>query len=196
MRKVNKGLILTIIVVIGLIIYLVNLEKQRNEEKTEIKSICEKFIEITDKYSVFPKEKQVINPNVNEEEYNQYITSMNKELKNVMTPNEEAVLIQYQAIEENLKNGYNELEARTNQRRTINKIIEYEFDGKQVTVRFENKVEQITKYFNGIEEQSEKKTFDALFDEIILQKIKGDWKVIYANLQFDEHDRYFDYMMF
>ena len=196
MRKVNKGLILTIIVVIGLMIYLVNLEKQRNEEKTEIKSICEKFIEITDKYSVFPKEKQVINPNVNEEEYNQYITSMNKELKNVMIPNEEAVLIQYQAIEENLKNGYNELEARTNQRRTINKIIEYEFDNKRVTVRFENKVEQITKYFNGIEEQSEKKTFDALFDEIILQKIKGEWKVIYANLQFDENDKYFDYMMF
>lgn len=196
MRKVNKGLILTIIVVIGLIIYLVNLEKQRNEEKTEIKSICEKFIEITDKYSVFPKEKQVINSNVNEEEYNQYITTMNKELKNVMIPNEEAVLIQYQAIEENLKNGYNKLEARTDQRRTINKITEYEFDSNQVTVRFENKVEQITKYFDGIEEQSEKKAFNALQDEIILQKKDGEWKVVYANLQFNEYDKYFDYMMF
>ena len=32
MKKINKGLILTIIVVIALTMYLINLEKQRNEE--------------------------------------------------------------------------------------------------------------------------------------------------------------------
>lgn len=196
MKKINKGLILTIIVVIGLTIYLVNLEKQRNEEKPEIKSICENFIEVTDKYSVLPKEKQVINPNGNEEEYSKYITSVKNELENIMIPNENAIMLQYQVIEENLGNGYNNLEARTNQKRTINKITGYEFDGNQVTVKFQNRVEKTTKYFDGIEEQVENKTFDAPYDEIILQKIDGEWKVVYANLQFNEYDKYFDYMMF
>lgn len=196
MKKINKGLILTIIVVIGLTIYLVNLEKQRNEEKTEIKSICENFIEVTDKYSVLPKEKQVINPNGNEEEYSKYITSVKNELENIMIPNEDAIMLQYQVIEENLGNGYNNLEARTNQKRTINKITGYDFDGNQVTVKFQNRVEKTTKYFDGIEEQVENKTFDAPYDEIILQKIDGEWKVVYANLQFNEYDKYFDYMMF
>ena len=196
MKKINKGLILTIIVVIGLTIYLVNLEKQRNDEKPEIKSICENFIEVTDKYSVLPKEKQVINPNGNEEEYSKYITSVKNELENIMIPNEDAIMLQYQVIEENLGNGYNNLEARTNQKRTINKITGYDFDGNQVTVKFQNRVEKTTQYFDGIEEQVENKTFDAPYDEIILQKIDGEWKVVYANLQFNEYDKYFDYMMF
>lgn len=196
MKKINKGLILTIIVVIALTMYLVNLEKQRNEEKPEIKSICENFIKITDKYSVLPEEKRVINPTLTEEYYNEYITSMKNELKSIMVSNENAVLIQQQAIEENLEEGYNKFEARTNQKRTITRITGYEFDGNQVTVKFINKVEKTMKYFDGIEEKVENKTFEAAHDEMVLQKTDGQWKVVYANLQFNEYDRYYDFMMF
>ena len=113
-----------------------------------------------------------------------------------MILNEEAVLLQYQVIEENLQKGYNKLEARTRQKRTIKKVTGYEFDGNQVTVKFENRLERTTKYFDGVEEQIENKGFDALYDEIILQKIDGEWKVVYANLQFNDYDQYYDLMMF
>ena len=41
LKKINKGLLLTIIVVAILIIYLTNLEKQRESDKTDIKNACE-----------------------------------------------------------------------------------------------------------------------------------------------------------
>lgn len=196
MKKINKGLILTIIVVIALTIYLVNLEKQRNEEKTQIRTICEKFIEITDKFAVLPEEKQVLNTNITENEFKEYMLLMKKQLNDIMITNEEAVSLQYQVIEENLQKGYNKLEARTRQKRTIKKVAGYEFEGDQVTVKFENRLERTTKYFDGVEEQIENKGFDALYDEIILQKIDGEWKVVYANLQFNDYDQYYDLMMF
>lgn len=196
MKKINKGLILTVIVLVVLTIYLVNLEKQRNEEKPHIRTICEKFIEITDKYSVLPKEKQVLNTIIDQDEFEQYMMLMKNQLNNIMISKEDAVLLQYKVIGENLQNGYSKFEARTNQKRTIKKVTRYEFDGDQVTVKFENKVEKTTKYITGEEEQVENKSFDALYDEIILQKVNGEWKVVYANLQFNDYDKYYDFMMF
>ena len=60
LRKINKGLILTIIVLIALVLYFNNLEKQREAEKTDIKATCEEFIKLTDKYSVLPEDMQII----------------------------------------------------------------------------------------------------------------------------------------
>ena len=51
LRKINKGLILTIIVLIALVLYFNNLEKQREAEKTDIKATCEEFIKLTFKMS-------------------------------------------------------------------------------------------------------------------------------------------------
>ena len=50
-RKINKGFILTVIVVGILVIYLVQLEIQRNKEKPEIQKMCESYIDYVNKYN-------------------------------------------------------------------------------------------------------------------------------------------------
>ena len=50
MRKINKGLILTIIVIAILVGYMINLEKHRNAEKENITQSCEQFIDFVDEY--------------------------------------------------------------------------------------------------------------------------------------------------
>lgn len=45
LKKINKGLILTILVLIVLILYFNDLEKQRDKDKPDIKKTCEDFIE-------------------------------------------------------------------------------------------------------------------------------------------------------
>ena len=58
LKKINKGLILTIIVLVVLIIYLTNVEKQRGADKPAIQKACEEYIALTDKYVVLPEEMQ------------------------------------------------------------------------------------------------------------------------------------------
>lgn len=58
LRKINKGLILTIIVLLVLIIYLVNLEVKRNAEKPKIEQVCNEYIELMNKYASMPKDYQ------------------------------------------------------------------------------------------------------------------------------------------
>ena len=192
LRKINKGLILTIIVLIALVLYFDNLEKQREAEKTDIKATCEEFIKLTDKYSVLPEDMQIIQKEMPEERVKKHVGEMRAELEKIMITNTESINIQSQILEENLRNGYNELEVRTKLSRKIQKISSYEFEGNQVTVNLKDQVERTIKATDGMEEHNENSSFEASKDQIILKKENGKWKVVYANLQFDDTTRYYE----
>ena len=169
LKKINKGLILTIIVLAALLIYISGVEKQRNADKPDIRKACEDFILLTDKYVVLPEDMQ--KSEVSEEKVNEYVNQMKSDVEKVMISNTEAVKIQKQVIENNLRNGYNALDVRIKMSRKIKKINGYEFDGNQVTVKLKDQVEIVTKVFDEIDSTKETETFDASNDEIILQKI-------------------------
>ena len=189
LKKINKGLILTIIVLAALLIYISGVEKQRNADKPDIRKACEDFILLTDKYVVLPEDMQ--KSEVSEEKVNEYVNQMKSDVEKVMISNTEAVKIQKQVIENNLRDSYNALDVRSKVSRKIKKINGYEFDGNQVTVKLNNQVEIVTKVFDEIESTKETETFEASSDEIILQKVDGKWKIVYSNLQFDGSNRYY-----
>ena len=189
LKKINKGLILTIIVLAALLIYISGVEKQRNADKPDIRKACEDFILLTDKYVVLPEDMQ--KSEVSEEKVNEYVNQMKSDVEKVMISNTEAVKIQKQVIENNLRDSYNALDVRSKVSRKIKKINRYEFDGNQVTVKLKDQVEIVTKVFDEIDSTKETETFDASNDEIILQKIDGKWKIVYSNLQFDGSNRYY-----
>lgn len=189
LKKINKGLILTIIVLAALLIYISSIEKQRNSDKPDIRKACEEFIALTDKYVVLPEDMQ--KSEVSEEKVNEYVNQMKNDVEKVMISNTEAVKIQEQVIENNLRDSYNALDVRSKVSRKIKKINGYEFDGNQVTVKLKDQVEIVTKVFDEIDSTKETETFDASNDEIILQKIDGKWKIVYSNLQFDGSNRYY-----
>ena len=168
LNKINKGLILTVLVMAALIIYLNNIEKQRNIEKTDIKKVCEEYIELTDKYCVLPENMQTTVKDMSDEKVKEYVKKMRADMEKIMINNEEAVNIQQKVLENNLYEGYNNLKVRTGLSRKIQKINSYEFEGNQVTINFISQVSENAKIVGGIE----------------LQKVKGEWKIVYSNLQF------------
>ena len=186
LRKINKGLILTIIVLLALTVYLANVEKQRKADKEDIKKACEEFISFTDKYSVLPEEMQKLTEPVSENKVEEYKKEMKTELEKLMIDNKEAVKLQYQNLEFCLDDGYNNSDGiRSNLERKITKISSYEFEGNQVTVTFKAKVKTTTKYLNEEnKEQERQNSYDSENDEIMLQKIDGKWKIVYSNLQY------------
>lgn len=186
MKRINKGFILTLIVLVALTLYILKVEMQRNADKDEIQKVYEEFIDFTDKYTVLPENMQTITDTKPENEINEYKNQMKKDLEKLMIDDEEAVNLQYKQLESVLTSSYNKLEVRTSQERRINKITTYRFNGNKVDVKFEGTVERKVKFYNGTEEQTETKSFDTVYDEIVLQKVDGEWKVKYANLHFNK----------
>lgn len=190
LKKINKGLILTIIVLAVIIIYIINIEKQRKADEPSIKNICEEFIAFTDKYSVLPEDIQKLGEEPSKEELEKYTKEMKTEIEKLMISNKDAVNIQQKNLENKLLDNCKETSIRTKQTRKILKINEFKFEGNKVTVTFNGEVQINVKYFDGFEEQTYDKTFDTYNDSIVLQKVDGKWKVEYSNLQFEEEQSY------
>ena len=79
---------------------------------------------------------------------------------------------------------------RTKNKRIITKISGYEFDGDQVKVTLKTSVESAYKYIEedtGAEKERQNSN-SSTNDEIILQKVDGQWKVVYSNMQFDNNN--------
>ena len=106
LRKINKGLLLTIIVVAVLVIYLTNLEKQREADKVDIKKACEDFIALTDKYVVLPEDMRTYTGEISKENKEKIETQLKDALKKQMVDNDKAVEIQYEYLVDKLQNGY------------------------------------------------------------------------------------------
>lgn len=188
LKKINKGLLLTIIVLVALITYLTNVEKQRESDKEDIKKVCEEYIAFTDKYVVLPEDMQTFTGKISKENEEKLKKQLKEELEKQMINNDEAIEIQYEYLLDELKNGYKiENEVRTKNKRTITKISSYEFDDDQVTVTLRTTIESTYKYIEETTgaEKERQNTISNIDDEIILQKVDGQWKVVYSNMRFD-----------
>ena len=184
LRKVNKGLILTIIVLVLLVTYCICVEKQRNADKAEIKEVCEKFIDLADKYVVAPEKMQNTSQELSSANEEEIQKNLNNELKEIMINNPEAIEIQSSTIMEALKNGYTDKKMKIKNERIITKISNYEFDGSQVEVTFNSTLNVAYKYIDDGSEKEKTNTFNNSSELITLQKVDGKWKVVYSNLNY------------
>ncbi len=194
LKKINKGLILTIIVLLILGIYLFVVESKRNEAKPEIEEIVKEYIAIVNKYSVVPEDMQKIQVPTSNEEFtrineemdkkvDEYLNKYEAELKEKMIDNKEVVDMQKDAMKcflDNANNYFQEVVTKYN--REIVKIRKYAFDEDQVTVTLETSTEIENKYLDEGNEKVRKENPTSKDETITLQLVDGKWKVVYADL--------------
>lgn len=208
LKKMNKGVVLTIIVLLILVIYLITLETSRNKEKPKIEEICKEYIELINKYAIAPENSQKLykTDNISKEEtekiknltrneINKQLLELEKEFDTKMIDNDLAKEMQINRLREYLENSNNPFESViTNFNKEITKIKKFEFDEDQVTVTFTSKVEEETKYLQeseeGTKELSKKGNFNHSDETITLQKIDGTWKIVYADLMYADPSSY------
>lgn len=190
LKKINLGLILTIIVVLAVAIYSINVELKRNKEKDTIKTVCEDFIKTTSDYVSLPEEYQSLTDKISEEDFNNYINEMKDKLKEKMIDNNDAIDIQATILEAELEEQLASQNIVTNFERKITKLSSYTFDGNQVTVSFKSKVDKEIKYTENGEEKTKNDAFDTVTETIILQKVDNVWKVVYSDLEYSRDSAY------
>lgn len=203
LRKINKGVALTIIVLFILIIYIVSVEAARSASKPEIEKACKEYIAMINNYAVLPEEAQKLyNPITLSKEESDEVSAQTKkaietqidkiqtDLAKKVIDNDLAVKMQKDRIKEFLESENNGTKAFTTKfNKEINKIKKFKFDDDQVTITFSSNVEKEIKYFDSVEEKelSKKGDFSPLEEIMTLQKINGTWKVIYADLQYQDY---------
>ncbi len=202
LKKINKGLILTVVILLILIIYLISVGIGRNKDKPEIEKVCEEYIEVINEYSITPEKVSKVYEaeGLSEDEKKVRTNEMNSEidkkmeefegkLKNKMIDNSLSIQMQKNRVADFIQSSSNPFySVLTKYDKEITKITKYSFDEDQVTVIFNAKVDSEIKHLDAMDGNKEvlKKDTNTTNDETItLQKIDGNWKVVYADLQYN-----------
>lgn len=190
LKKINIGLLLTIITIILIVAYCIHVENTRRAAKEDIMNACNSYIDATDKYAYLPEEYQVIGIKKVDVDLANYNDELEKELEKHTSTKGVA------NIEKNILSQIVETQLMDTSgiivdfNRKIAKISSIQFSGNQVTVVFNSKISVKKKYKEVNLETGEENekireiNHDAVGESITLEKIGNDWKVIYANLNF------------
>lgn len=190
LKKINIGLLLTIITIIFVVSYCIHVENTRKAAKEDIMNACNSYIDAMDKYAYLPEEYRVIGIKRADVNLDNYNNELEAELEKHTSTKGVA------SIEKNILSQIVETQLMDTSSivvdfdRKISKISAIQFSGNQVTVTFNSRITVKKKYMdidleNGEETEKIKEiNHDAASESITLEKIGNDWKVIYANLNF------------
>lgn len=193
-RKINIGLILTMVVVLAVVIYSICVENGRKVAKEDIKKSIDNFISVTDKYCILPEEHQVVGVDAGQISLNEYYGEMENELKKCTTT-EQTAKIQKQILSEMVEDCLLDTSnIMINFDRKIAKIKSYAFDGNQVTVTFSSRVTTKQKYQDvdpqtgELGEKIREDYFDNSEESITLELKDGMWKVVCADFNYINYE--------
>lgn len=190
LKKINLGLVITIIAIVAIVIYSINVENSRKNAKEEIKKTCEEYIAVTNNYCILPEQYRVVNQNATEVDLN----AISEQIKNEVgkyTISDKTAEIQKLNLIESVKNQLIDTSyVTTEYSRKIDRITDYKFVENQVTVTF-NTSATIKQKYNEIDEEtgeiSERIKESALTNQgesMVLEIKDGKWKVVSTNFSY------------
>lgn len=178
-KKINRGLILTVAVILAVIVYLICLYSARANDRAEIKAVTENFLEdysdalILSDTAVYAKE------NLTAEDFEKSGSEAFGELKGHFADNE----ICYQSAKDNLSTvhfaQYMLGEPIKSLKTEITKIEDMNFNGDtaSATVKLTLACTGPEKlFYEGDEDANGKNVLSA---DMVFQKIDGKWKIYY-----------------
>lgn len=180
--KINRGLILTSLVLVAVVIYLVTQSISQGEVKPIIKDVCEKYISTAVSYKELPEKYKKENPEIPKADLDKYIEEMTKDLKVFYTDNEKTYKYAIDKSKDDLERQANGLGTVFNYEKSIVEYKDFVFDGNTVTVTILTNA--VIDGPNIFEPGMPRENFAAqTTDTITLQKVDEEWKIIYADLQ-------------
>ncbi len=181
-KKINRGLILTIVVVAAVATYLVILSVTQGKEKPIIEDVCTKYISTAISYKQLPDQYKKENPEIPEAELNKYIDSMTADLKAFYTGNEQTYKTVISTNKADLERQASGMGVVFDYKKDIKEFDSFTFDGDTVTVSI--LTNSVLDGPNIFEPGMPRENISAqTTDTITLQKTEGNWKIIYADLQ-------------
>lgn len=197
LKKINKGFILTIIVILILSVYLFNIEVKRNSAKPDIQKAVEEYIELANEYAVLPEDMQKLNTTATSEDeikkaneeldtkITEHINKYKEALKDKMIDNQTVIDMQASVIESFIQNSNNVFSSVvTKYENKLNKITKYVFDEDQVTVTFTTDTDIEIKYLSGEDEKIRTDKEKGTESTMTLQLVDNEWKVVYTDIQY------------
>lgn len=180
--KINRGLILTVLVIIAVATCLTVQAVSFNSAKPEIQEICKDYIKTVTDYAMLPSQYRTDKPNITQAALDTYLAHMNDAIETFYSTNTQASKYVVSSMKVSLKNQANGTGVVYSYKKEIRTVESMNFNENSVTVTM-----LVNTSYDGPNSASvagERIAASAqTTDTITLQKSDGKWNIVSANLQ-------------
>ena len=186
LAKINRGVILTVVVLLGVAAYLIGLEVMHSSARKEIGALCEEYIQAELRYHMLPEEYRGATPGMTEAELDGYIAQMKEDLTPYYVDNEQTYRYLFNSLEESLRNQAQGYDVTYELTKDIMKT-EITFDGDKASVDLfcYTTMKGTAAYAPDVAASTTTRDSSAsgeTLDTLYLQRVDGEWKLTYSNL--------------
>ena len=188
--KINRGALLTAIVLIGVIIYLAALSAARRAELPQIQALAADYITAEAKYALLPAQYRAEQPQMGEAARKQYLADMAGTLGAFYVQDEKIRQFNLNRLQQNLESQMRGEGMIYDYQKTIQKTdsVVYEKDLVKVIMTVNTVYDGPVSGANA--GASRQKVVQGTQDTVVLQKEDGVWRVVYALLNTPGSNRY------
>ncbi len=179
-KKVNRGALLTLLVFLGVVIYLISVEVSHSIEKPKIQEICEKYIQADVSYNMLPEKYRVESPEMPKSEFNDYIKKMEADVRAFYPENSLSVDFYVDSLKESLNKQAEGNGVVLEYKKEIKRYNDFTFNGDSVIVEVTTTATYKSTDIDVMKGQNIYN--DEYTESFTLQKINGEWELVYANI--------------
>lgn len=182
-KKINRGVAVTVIIIIGVIIYLIALEAVRASEKPNIEKTCRNYIEEVASSYLLPAEYRSGETKISENQLNDCIATAKENIRKYYIDGSISYTLQADDCENTLR-----LQAEAG---NIIESLEKEFVKIESISYNKNTVEVRLNYRTRFSiAPGGKDELITTYETVFLQKADNEWKVTYSVLDFSFYASY------
>jgi len=180
LRKLNRGAIVTTVVLLAVVIYLVALNITQQKDKEDIMTACEAFLQADADWRVLPVDYKNGETRLPEDQFNQFLADMKADKAKYYISNQAALENDLVYLNGTL-NTQNEgmVPLITSFENRIIKFSNISFNGNSVSVTIDTQVAVESLNLAAGDTAPVRQSLRSS-DTITLQKEDGAWKVVYA----------------
>ncbi len=173
-NKINRGLLLTIVILIGVGAHLMASASRQSEVRPEIERVCRAYVEAETQAYLLPQQYRTVSPNIPTAALNDYLDEAANTVSSFYSEDSYAKKQKIEEITQVLKNQAQGRSVILQYERTIRRFKGFYFEGNTVEVSLDMRID--------CQESSNGSMRFESSDTITLQKVGGDWKIAASGL--------------
>lgn len=180
-QKINRGILLTTVVLLAVIVYLIVLVAAQAGEKPHIEEACRRYVDLEIRYSMLPADVRSGDADMPEEKLEAYLLDMESVLAPQYIDNDRILELALERLRNSLTSQAEGWSVIQEYEKAITSFESFSFSGSEVTVIFKTQTSIERTESTGAKTPSGRIAGETT-DTMVLQKQGDDWRVVYATL--------------
>jgi hypothetical protein len=181
LKKMNRGIILSVVLLLAVVVYLVALAAVQSAEKPLIEQVCREYVSLETQYTMLPPDYRSDDAVMTDQELDSYLSEIENKIAPYYIDNDRIRQLALERLANRITSQSEGWDRLLSYEKEITEFDSFSFSGSEATVKIKTR-SVIERPENSAGKIEGGRLAGETTDTVVLQKSDGKWLVVYAQL--------------